>query len=1256
MLNDESFHGLTKERTGMQESLTEENLISFDELLCDQSFHGKSDQVNLNSREPEMEVSTVNVRPLVSMLDSSDVQLLRCETSIQGLKQNSISVLIDSGAQRSLIHERVIADRHLIDRRQLHKINAMGDERTIVSVGQVDLSVQLGDLKLVCNFIVIPSHVYLPCKVVLGCDFLESHGWEVDVHKKRMTKLYASGAKYHLYFRKDGSCAGHMSNLPCAVADPVLIEGRTTDLVNFTIGVPVELSSAIKPETLMLFESCMGKGLTSYSGLVDGHNTRALVSNLENKPFQLKKHQVMGVASTCLEVLPPEEEKSERICTEKIDLSHLPNNSQEKIIEALSSCGEVFSHGDNDIGQSSMTEHEIKLYDETPIYQRPRRFAEPLEQEIEVQCEQLAQLGIIEPSSSPWSSRVVPIRKPDRSLRLCVDYRGVNKKTKPDKYPLPNLLDAVYSLRGNKYFTKLDLVRGYYQMPIHENSREYTAFSTARSHWQFRRLSFGLKNAPASFQREMQAVLQEFPWSKVVIYIDDILIMEESFEKHLHLVKSVLSTLAGHGIKIKASKCEWFKNSVEFLGHVIGEKGLKKSPEYMEKVRDFPLPQTVLQLQQFLGLINFQRKFVRNCSVAQKCLSSLTGAKRNSHIDWNEERLKAFRELKVAMQENIELAYPDYSEEASPLELSVDASAVGAGACLSQRQDGQMVPIGFASMSFSGTQQRYSTLDRELVALRWGVKTFKPFLYGIEFVIKTDHQPLVYLHNMKLVDGRLARTLEDLSDFSFTIEYVPGENNAIADGLSRLPEYRAMYTEERGENGLPQGFVVDGCPSPGGGDSLFISLLVAIRHLGKLRFPSTHQQLRVQLIEELIRRPSHYGVKKTRKTSTQNLKLMLHEGQLPCMEVLLVASCLYKVVVCVYFWGDNPMVYRHETVDKTSCEGILHLQCLAGIHFNPLRPVNEMSSFDDRVWKKQDSQEQPKTTAMCKVKDNSTEYECTRCSEAGHVRIMVETAGHVFCGIVDTGAELSLIQRSVLKQCQETEQLEVKSLVMAVEGFTGSIRGVHGSVMITLKLGDEITVKPHRFYVIDDSVIPHCFLLGADFLHNNCISLDMKTRCIRKYGSEPGVCATRKLMIASFEAITDAAILSARKPTNDPRKLPKFVIKNSEWVVMEQRGAPLPDVISLTEKATNQKWPEYLLEFRHERKNFKVIGGILLLQRGSLVVCVLPFESTVNLVQQTHEKMAHIGREKLHHMMASNVWHPRLRRIVEDACRTCFQC
>ena len=209
----------------------------------------------------------------------------------------------------------------------------------------------------------------------------------------------------------------------------------------------------------------------------------------------------------------------------EVHLQGVTMEQAREVYQMIARNSAVLSQGEADVGNAAVTEHRIELHDATPICQRPRRFPEPVTDAIEEQCRQLRKLDIIEPSRSPWSSPVVPVRKKDGSIRLCVDYRRVNSVTKTDSFPMPNLNEHVFSLHGMSYFTTLGLLRGYYQIPLEESSREVTAFSTMKMHYQFKRLSFGLKNAPAAFQREMQEILRLFPSKQVIIYIDNILIM-----------------------------------------------------------------------------------------------------------------------------------------------------------------------------------------------------------------------------------------------------------------------------------------------------------------------------------------------------------------------------------------------------------------------------------------------------------------------------------------------------------------------------------------------------------------------------------------------------------------------------------------------------------------------------------------------------------------------------------------------------------
>ena len=387
-------------------------------------------------------------------------------------------------------------------------------------------------------------------------------------------------------------------------------------------------------------------------------------------------------------------------------------------------------------------------------------------------------------------------------------------------------------------------------------------------------------------------------------------------------------------MKVKTDKCKWFENEVEYLGHIVGTKGMRKVPRYVEKVKEFQVPKTVGQLREFLGLANFQRKFVPNFSTIQKPLSEKTGGRRSKVVQWTEEMERAFLALKERISEDVRLSFPDYGEDASPLELYVDASGVGAGACLAQRQaDGDVHIIAYASTTFSAAERHHSTIERELTALRWGVKAMRPFLVGTEFVIHTDHQPLIYLSNMKIIDSRLARTLEDLADFSFTIQYTPGKLNTAADALSHLYEPGSIhYDGDALQPGrLPAGLAVLK-EVPGGGDSLFQSLYLLGTRV-EFRGPAWDSagRLREVLVDDLLNRPDLYKISLTRNKRKQ-LKLMRLEGQLPCVEVLYAFGELFGCYISVHFGRVRPVNFVppcRNRLDK-DCQRIL-LQCLGSI-------------------------------------------------------------------------------------------------------------------------------------------------------------------------------------------------------------------------------------------------------------------------------------------------------------------------------------
>jgi hypothetical protein len=544
------------------------------------------------------------------------------------------------------------------------------------------------------NLMVFPTSCALSGDLFLGVDFLKDNWIELCIKDKIIVKHLEDSGKVDIYLDSSGIASQILyCNVNCYAAQDMDIARGTTECVPINHCIPPGGSDQL----LLYCDDELDRKLADrVKGLmgIANINTKRVLLVANDEGSKVCKGQVLGKMSSVVEL--PNDEDDDSVDDSLMDGNDKPISQirlpgltalqQTDVFNRLSSVKSVFSLNDFDVGHANVTEHVIRLSNDTPIYQRPRRFSPPMANEIERQCQELRSLDVIEPSVSPWNSPIVPIMKKGGGLRLCLDYRKLNQVTVPDRHPVPNLSDSIFGLHGTEYFTRLDLVKSYYQIPIDENSRQYTAFSTPRNHWQFKRLSFGLRNAPSAFQREIQAVLSGFPSNKVIAYIDDILIMGISFEEHLNLVHKVLQTLQNYNLKIKPSKCEFFKAEVEFLGHLVNQNGTRKTLEYVQKVREYPRPTTKGELREFLGFVNLQRKFLPNCSVIQRPLSCHTSGKKSKKLEWTDEMINAFETLKAEMQREIELAYPDYSEGAEKLELWVDASNLGSGAYLAQAQ------------------------------------------------------------------------------------------------------------------------------------------------------------------------------------------------------------------------------------------------------------------------------------------------------------------------------------------------------------------------------------------------------------------------------------------------------------------------------------------------------------------------------------------------------------------------------------------
>ncbi|KAK2403898.1 putative mitochondrial protein [Trifolium repens] len=418
-----------------------------------------------------------------------------------------------------------------------------------------------------------------------------------------------------------------------------------------------------------------------------------------------------------------------------------------------------------------------------PISVAPYRMS-PLElHELKSQLEELLQKHFIRPSVSPWGAPVLLVKKKDGTMRLCIDYRQLNKVTIKNKYPLPRIDDLLDQLRGATIFSKIDLRSGYHQIRIKSSDVSKTAFRTRYGHYEFLVMPFGLTNAPAIFMDYMNRIFQPYLDKFVVIFIDDILIYSKDSEEHAEHLRIVLEVLREKQLYAKFSKCEFWLSEVKFLGHVISQGGVSVDPSKMEAVLNWERPRSVTEVRSFLSLAGYYRRFILGFSEIAFPLTRLT--RKGAAFDWDAACEWSFTTLKEKLTSAPVLVIPDPTRK---YVVYCDASHKGLGCVL--MQDGAVV--AYASRQLKPHEQNYPTHDLELAAIIFALKIWRHHLYEVQFDLFSDHKSLKYLFDQKDLNMRQRRWMEYLKDFDFNLNYHPGKANVVADALSR----KTLYASE----------------------------------------------------------------------------------------------------------------------------------------------------------------------------------------------------------------------------------------------------------------------------------------------------------------------------------------------------------------------------------------------------------------------------------------------------------------------------
>lgn len=542
-------------------------------------------------------------------------------------------------------------------------------------------------------------------------------------------------------------------------------------------------------------------------------------------------------------------------------LSEGQKKSLEAIVEQHSS---LFAEPDERLTYSTVVVGEIRTENRSPIYAKSYPYPMALRDVVGEEINRLLRDGIIRPSRSPYNSPIWVVPKKndlsgEKKFRLVVDFRRLNAVTTADKYPIPDINDVLANLGGNQYFTVLDLKSGFHQIPLREEDREKTAFSINNGKFEFTRLPFGLKNAPAIFQRALDDILRQLIGKICYVYVDDIIIFSRDERSHLRHVNEVFETLERAHMKIQLDKCEFFKREVEFLGFVVSREGIKADPKKVESILKFNYPVTLKELRSFLGLSSYYRRFIRGYADIAKPLTVLLrgeegrvskAASSHTKIDLNDAAKKAFDELKNALiSKEVILSYPDFNNE---FQLTTDASGFAIGAVLSQQEK----PITFISRTLTKTEESYATNEREMLAIIWALGSLRNYLYGSKkVVIYTDHQPLTYALSSNNHNHKMKRWKCILEEYNYELRYKPGRANVVADALSRNetglnilngPEELSTATQHSAESSSENLIPSVETPINVFKNQLFINTGEVPSYQFKILFPGIHRHLIVE--------------------------------------------------------------------------------------------------------------------------------------------------------------------------------------------------------------------------------------------------------------------------------------------------------------------------------------------------------------------------------------------------------------------------